>query len=211
MLFVQRLKADGLTDSTIEQITSDHDLRLRIIRSVQPPSYELPLLPPQEAVKSLLDALVFDDDTGDYDTLSDWRILRNLLLGCTPNEQQAMAVVHGLDGSGQHNYRQAGEILEISGAVVARRVQSARMKLMHKAVTLRAYGSYVDSPIAILDLPTRAETPLRRAGIMTLGHLLQRSAEDLLELVYFGEGQLAIVRASLASRGLYLKHEAPAS
>lgn len=63
-------------------------------------------------------------------------------------------------------------------------------------------------PIQALDLSERPLNALLREGILTLGELLQRTRDDLLNLTKFGETSLAEVIAKLDDLGLSLADQA---
>jgi DNA-directed RNA polymerase subunit alpha len=59
-------------------------------------------------------------------------------------------------------------------------------------------------PIEHLELTVRSYNCIKRAGIDTVGQLLERSEADLMRLWSFGAGSLANVVAALAVHGLKL-------
>ncbi|MGH8875406.1 MAG: DNA-directed RNA polymerase subunit alpha [Acidimicrobiia bacterium] len=61
-----------------------------------------------------------------------------------------------------------------------------------------------DLPIEALDLTERPRNCLRRAQIKTVGELVQRSADDLLNITNFGQKSLEEVTAKLDEMGLSL-------
>jgi hypothetical protein len=208
--FVRLLRIDGMMDKTIVKCLSDRQLRLRMIRAVQPVQYALPSEAPDEAVDSVLD-FVFGEDSSDRNPYSLWPNLRRLMeTALSQSEQRAVAAVHGLSFRGKRSYREAGDLLDISSSLVARRLKLARSKLLRRALINRARGGhFIEADIAALDLPKRVEMPLEHAGIKTVGGLIQQNADDLLELINFGEPQLAVVRSSLKAMGLRLKDDQP--
>ena len=62
----------------------------------------------------------------------------------------------------------------------------------------------LDLPIEALDLSERPRKCLRRAQIKTVGELVQRSADDLLNITNFGQKSLEEVTAKLDELGLSL-------
>jgi hypothetical protein len=62
-------------------------------------------------------------------------------------------------------------------------------------------------PIDALNLSGLSRNRLHRAGIHTLGDLLARTEDDLLDLNGFGAGMLAEVTGALSARGLKLAGE----
>jgi len=62
----------------------------------------------------------------------------------------------------------------------------------------------LDLPIEALDLSERPRNCLRRAQVMTVGELVQRTADDLLNITNFGQKSLEEVSAKLDELGLSL-------
>lgn len=62
-------------------------------------------------------------------------------------------------------------------------------------------------PVEELDLTTRPYNGLKRDGIDTVGQLVGRTAESLLDIRYFGQKSVDEVKAKLAGMGLALKGE----
>ncbi|MDP8957965.1 MAG: DNA-directed RNA polymerase subunit alpha [Actinomycetota bacterium] len=63
----------------------------------------------------------------------------------------------------------------------------------------------LDLPIEALDLSERPRNCLRRAQIQTVGELVQRTEEDLLDITNFGQKSLEEVAAKLDELGLSLR------
>lgn len=63
----------------------------------------------------------------------------------------------------------------------------------------------LDLPIEALDLSERPRNCLRRAQIHTVGELIQRTEEDLLDITNFGQKSLEEVAAKLDELGLSLR------
>src|SRR5262249_25295374 len=63
----------------------------------------------------------------------------------------------------------------------------------------------LSKPVSELNLSVRARKCMNRLGINTLGDLIQRSADDLLESKNFGMTSLTEVREKLAQFGLTLR------
>lgn len=64
-----------------------------------------------------------------------------------------------------------------------------------------------DTDIDELKLSSRARNAAKRAGAHTVGALATRSADDLLDLMYFGTKSLDEVRAKLGAAGYALRGE----
>ncbi|HEY5652154.1 MAG TPA: DNA-directed RNA polymerase subunit alpha C-terminal domain-containing protein, partial [Acidimicrobiia bacterium] len=62
----------------------------------------------------------------------------------------------------------------------------------------------LDLPIEALDLSERPRNCLRRAQVKTVGELVQRTADDLLNITNFGQKSLEEVTAKLDELGLSL-------
>ncbi|MDN5746073.1 MAG: DNA-directed RNA polymerase subunit alpha, partial [Nocardioidaceae bacterium] len=60
-----------------------------------------------------------------------------------------------------------------------------------------------------LDLTVRSYNCLKREGIHTVGELLSRSEQDLLDIRNFGAKSIDEVKAKLVEMGLSLKDSAP--
>ena len=63
----------------------------------------------------------------------------------------------------------------------------------------------LDLPIEALDLSERPRNCLRRAQIQTVGELVQKSEEDLLNITNFGQKSLEEVVAKLDELGLSVR------
>jgi DNA-directed RNA polymerase subunit alpha len=64
-------------------------------------------------------------------------------------------------------------------------------------------------PVEDLNLTVRSYNCLKREGIHTVGELLSRSEQDLLDIRNFGSKSIDEVKAKLAEMGLALKDSAP--
>jgi carbon monoxide dehydrogenase subunit G len=73
-----------------------------------------------------------------------------------------------------------------------------------------AGGPDLSAPIEDLNLPVRAYTGLRRAGVATVGDLAAKTPQELLAIDNIGPASVEEIRHRLADRGLTLS-EAPAS
>jgi DNA-directed RNA polymerase subunit alpha len=60
-------------------------------------------------------------------------------------------------------------------------------------------------PIEDMDLTVRSYNCLKREGVSTVGELVQRTEDDLLEIRNFGQKSIDEVKAKLAEMGLSLK------
>jgi len=63
----------------------------------------------------------------------------------------------------------------------------------------------LNKPVGDLNLSVRARKCMNRLGINSLGDLVQRSADELLESKNFGQTSLAEVREKLSQYGLNLR------
>jgi DNA-directed RNA polymerase subunit alpha len=63
----------------------------------------------------------------------------------------------------------------------------------------------LNKPVSDLNLSVRARKCMNRLGINTLGDLIQRTADELLESKNFGQTSLAEVREKLSQHGLTLR------
>lgn len=73
--------------------------------------------------------------------------------------------------------------------------------------TTIAANELLNLPISELNLSIRARKCVTKLGIITIGELLRRTGEDLLECKNFGDTSLRDVREKLAKRGLKLRGE----
>ncbi|MGH3395235.1 MAG: DNA-directed RNA polymerase subunit alpha C-terminal domain-containing protein, partial [Streptosporangiaceae bacterium] len=73
-----------------------------------------------------------------------------------------------------------------------------------------AAGEHLALPIEELNLPLRAYNSLRREGVHTVGDLVARTPQQLLDIDNIGPASVEEIRQRLADRGLALS-EAPAS
>jgi len=72
-------------------------------------------------------------------------------------------------------------------------------------ITAESSSPDLDLPIEALDLSERPRNCLRRAQIETVGELVQRSEDDLLNITNFGQKSLEEVAAKLDELGLSLR------
>ena len=63
----------------------------------------------------------------------------------------------------------------------------------------------LDLPIEELDLSERPNNCLKRAQVNTVGELLTKTEDDLLNITNFGQKSLDEVKAKLDERGLSLR------
>ena len=63
----------------------------------------------------------------------------------------------------------------------------------------------LDLPIEDLDLSERPRNCLKRAQVNTVGELLQKTEEDLLNITNFGQKSLDEVKQKLDERGFKLR------
>ena len=77
-------------------------------------------------------------------------------------------------------------------------------------VTAESTSPDLDLPIEALDLSERPRNCLRRAQIHSVGELVERTAEDLLNITNFGQKSLEEVVAKLDELGLSLQASADA-
>lgn len=74
-------------------------------------------------------------------------------------------------------------------------------------VVERVDRSRLDFPVSGLGLSARARKGVRRRGIETLGDLVQRTSDELLEIKGFGLTSLQEVREKLRYHGMTLRGE----
>ena len=71
------------------------------------------------------------------------------------------------------------------------------------------YATDLALPVEDLNLSVRSYNCLRREGIHTVGELVSRSEQDLLDIRNFGSKSIDEVKQQLATMGLSLKDSAP--
>lgn len=76
------------------------------------------------------------------------------------------------------------------------------------APVVETQSSDLMRPIQILNLPARSQNCLQREGITTIGELIQRSENDLLDIRNFGSKSIEDVKDELAKLDLKLKDSA---
>jgi DNA-directed RNA polymerase subunit alpha len=74
-----------------------------------------------------------------------------------------------------------------------------------EVATVTAGSPDLDLPIEDLDLSERPRNCLKRAQINTIGELLTKNEDDLLNITNFGQKSLDEVKAKLDERGLSLR------
>src|SRR5262249_36609799 len=89
-----------------------------------------------------------------------------------------------------------GQSLE-EGAQFERRFPNQQLTEQEQAI--------LGKPVSDLNLSVRARKCMNRLGINTLGELIQRSADELLESKNFGMTSLSEVREKLRQQGLTLR------
>ncbi|MFO7248810.1 MAG: DNA-directed RNA polymerase subunit alpha C-terminal domain-containing protein, partial [Bacillota bacterium] len=65
----------------------------------------------------------------------------------------------------------------------------------------------LDMPIEELDLSVRSYNCLKRAGINTVGELIQKTEEDMMKVRNLGKKSLEEVQEKLAELGLSLRKD----
>jgi len=78
-------------------------------------------------------------------------------------------------------------------------------------VTAESTSPDLDLPIEALDLSERPRNCLRRAQIQTVGELVEKNEEELLNITNFGQKSLEEVSAKLDELGLSLTHSGESS
>jgi DNA-directed RNA polymerase subunit alpha len=68
-----------------------------------------------------------------------------------------------------------------------------------------AQASTLALPIEELDFSVRSYNCLKREGVGTVGDLVQRTEQDLLDIRNFGQKSIDEVKAKLAEMGLSLR------
>ena len=82
---------------------------------------------------------------------------------------------------------------------------SRRASSSTEAVDVAASSPDLDLPIEDLDLSERPSNCLKRAQVNTIGELLTKTEDDLLNITNFGQKSLDEVKQKLDERGLSLR------
>ncbi|MGB7443991.1 MAG: DNA-directed RNA polymerase subunit alpha C-terminal domain-containing protein [Coleofasciculaceae cyanobacterium] len=106
----------------------------------------------------------------------------------------------GIKNFGQNSLTEVQTALtKFSASLQSEEVARTALPAVNKSQpeTSQAEDSYLDSPIEILSLSTRAFHCLKRAGINTIRELQSCPDEDLLKIKYFGQSSLAQIKSAL--------------
>jgi len=99
----------------------------------------------------------------------------------------------------------AGATLRSLVDLVANMSDSAQGLELGEVIGANVGSPDLDHPIEDLDLSERPRNCLKRAQINTIGELVQKSEEDLLNITNFGQKSLDEVKQKLDERGLSLR------
>ena len=91
------------------------------------------------------------------------------------------------------------------GPVAGRRRRSTSMRFRPQQPLSEQEQAVLNKPVSDLNLSVRARKCMNRLGINTLGDLVQRTADELLESKNFGMTSLNEVREKLQQYGLSLR------
>jgi DNA-directed RNA polymerase subunit alpha len=95
-------------------------------------------------------------------------------------------------------------LVELLG-LVAQQSEDAVAAMLGPAPEDMAQASTMALPIEEMDLSVRSYNCLKREGIGTVGDLIQRTEQDLLDIRNFGQKSIDEVKAKLAEMGLGLR------
>jgi DNA-directed RNA polymerase subunit alpha len=95
-------------------------------------------------------------------------------------------------------------LVELLG-LVAQQSEDAQALTLGPAPEDVAQASALAMPIEEMDLSVRSYNCLKREGVGTVGDLIQRTEQDLLDIRNFGQKSIDEVKAKLASMGLGLR------
>jgi DNA-directed RNA polymerase subunit alpha len=126
---------------------------------------------------------------GDLTRVSELQLLSSKNFGETSlNEIKTILTAKGL---------RVGQALEQGASVERRFVPAAQLSEAEQAL--------LNKPVSDLNLSVRARKCMNRLGIASLGELIQRTADELLEAKNFGMTSLNEVREKLRQMGLNLR------
>ena len=126
---------------------------------------------------------------GDLTRVSEQQLLSSKNFGETSlNEIKTILTAKGL---------RVGQALEQGGAVERRYVPTAQLSEAEQAL--------LNKPVSELNLSVRARKCMNRLAIASIGELIQRTADELLEAKNFGMTSLNEVREKLRQMGLNLR------
>ncbi len=95
-------------------------------------------------------------------------------------------------------------LVELLG-LVAQQSEDAHALTLGPAPEDLAQASALALPIEEMDLSVRSYNCLKREGVQTVGDLIQRTEQDLLDIRNFGQKSIDEVKAKLAAMGLGLR------
>jgi DNA-directed RNA polymerase subunit alpha len=95
-------------------------------------------------------------------------------------------------------------LVELLG-LVAQQSEDAQALLLGPAPEDVAQASALAMPIEEMDLSVRSYNCLKREGVGTVGDLIQRTEQDLLDIRNFGQKSIDEVKAKLQAMGLGLR------
>jgi DNA-directed RNA polymerase subunit alpha len=109
---------------------------------------------------------------------------------------------------GETSLREIKEMLESKGLRLGQLVPKEKPKdyALHENLTPQQQA-LLSRPVAELNLSVRARKCMTRLGIATLGELIGRTPDELLESKNFGVTSLNEVRGKLSDLGLRLRND----
>jgi DNA-directed RNA polymerase subunit alpha len=109
---------------------------------------------------------------------------------------------------GETSLHEIEEMLATKGLHLGQSIEEGAqhdMRYRPQAPMSEAEAAVLNKPVSDLNLSVRARKCMNRLGINTLGDLVQRTADELLESKNFGQTSLSEVREKLAQYGLTLR------
>jgi DNA-directed RNA polymerase subunit alpha len=111
---------------------------------------------------------------------------------------------------GETSLKEIEEMLATKGLRLGQSIEEgaqADMRYRPASPMSEAEQAVLNKPVSDLNLSVRARKCMNRLGIQTLGDLIQRTSEELLESKNFGQTSLNEVKEKLAQYGLALRGE----
>jgi hypothetical protein len=120
-------------------------------------------------------------------------------------ERRSSVTVLAADGMAADALASAGATLRSLVDLVATMSDEPKGLELGEVVDTAVSSPDLDLPIEDLDLSERPNNCLKRAQVNTVGELLTKTEDDLLNITNFGQKSLDEVKAKLDERGLTLR------
>lgn len=211
------LKQEGMTDDDFQRIIDSKNVRLAIVKLFEDNFSTIPDDIDLDGVDRLLRA-VFNRDwhghslPGIFEMYSSAEGLRKLTSDLDRRSVRVLIARYGLAGNAVQTLREIGNMLGVSMERVRQIESLAIHKMRQIDIQLRRLDPAFKpqardgfTPIDELDLSERAFFCLKRAQVLSVEQLTQRTEDQLLAITNFGMKSLDEVIAKLDLRGLKLR------